>query len=155
MRKKIIALMTTVSMFLFTSCSSVDGRDDSSENTPVVLTVQPKIKQEEIVKEKPVFQQGHGSWYGKEFHGKRTSSGEKFDMNKLTAAHKKLPFGTVLEVTNLNNGKKVVVTVNDRGPASKKRVLDLSQSAFGRISDTEVGIIPLEIRVLSVPKEKS
>jgi rare lipoprotein A len=69
------------------------------------------------------------SWYGDEFHGRPTSSGEIFDMTALTAAHKNLPFGTILEVTNLANGKKVSVRVNDRGPFVEDRELDVSKAA--------------------------
>lgn len=69
------------------------------------------------------------SWYGDEFHGKPTSSGEIFDMNAFTAAHKTLPFGTMLEVTNLANGKKTIVRVNDRGPFVDDRELDVSKAA--------------------------
>lgn len=77
---------------------------------------------------------GHASYYADKFHGRRTASGEKFDMNKLTAAHKKLPFGTKIRVTNEANGKSVVVTVNDRGPFVKSREIDLSKKAFMTIA---------------------
>jgi rare lipoprotein A len=76
---------------------------------------------------------GIASFYGKEFHGKRTASGDVFDMHKLTAAHRKLPFGTRVRVTNLENGRSVVVRVNDRGPFVKGRIIDLSYEAARRI----------------------
>src|SRR4030042_5130332 len=68
---------------------------------------------------------GQASWYGKKFHGNKTASGELYDMFKYTAAHKTLPLGTIVEVTNLENGKKVKVTINDRAPFVKDRILDL------------------------------
>ncbi|TAH46038.1 MAG: septal ring lytic transglycosylase RlpA family protein, partial [Treponema sp.] len=73
--------------------------------------------------------EAYASWYGEEFQGRPTSSGELFDMNAYTAAHKTLPFGTMLEVTNLDNGKKVTVRVNDRGPFVEDRELDVSRAA--------------------------
>lgn len=86
------------------------------------------------------------SYYGADFHGKPTSSGEIFDMNALTAAHKTLPFGTLLEVTNLANGKRVTVRVNDRGPFVENREIDLSQGAAERIGMLERGIAKVSIR---------
>lgn len=72
---------------------------------------------------------GVASWYGRDFHGKKTASGERFSMKELTAAHRTLPFGTILKVTNLSNNQSVQVRVNDRGPFIKSRVLDLSYAA--------------------------
>ncbi|HBF12414.1 MAG TPA: septal ring lytic transglycosylase RlpA family lipoprotein [Deltaproteobacteria bacterium] len=72
---------------------------------------------------------GRASWYGGKFHNRKTANGEKFDKKDLTTAHRTLPFGTLLEVTNLANEKSVVVRVNDRGPFIKKRILDLSHRA--------------------------
>lgn len=75
------------------------------------------------------YQVGRASWYGKHFHGRKTASGERFDMFQLTAAHKQLPLGTYVKVTNLNNGRWVVVKVNDRGPVPNSRIIDLSYGA--------------------------
>jgi rare lipoprotein A len=72
---------------------------------------------------------GTASWYGKQFHGKTTASGEDFDMFEFTAAHRKLPLGTFVKVTNLKNGKWIIVRVNDRGPYVGNRIMDLSYSA--------------------------
>jgi rare lipoprotein A len=72
----------------------------------------------------------HASYYANKFNGKRTANGERFDNNKLTAAHRKLPFGTKVRVTNLRNGKSVIVKINDRGPYSRGREIDLSSRAF-------------------------
>lgn len=88
---------------------------------------------------------GYASWYGKEFHGKKTASGEIFNMNALTAAHRKLPFGTYVLVTNLSNNKKVIVRINDRGPFYKKRIIDLSKKAAEKIGLTKVGKVKIEI----------
>jgi len=75
------------------------------------------------------YQLGLASWYGKFFQGKTTASGEPFDENQLTCAHRTLPMGSVLKVTNLQNNKSVIVTVNDRGPVPESRVIDLSYAA--------------------------
>lgn len=80
------------------------------------------------------YQVGLASWYGKQFHGRTTASGEDFDMFELTAAHKQLPLGTYVKVTNLKNGKWIIVRVNDRGPYVGNRIMDLSYSAARMLS---------------------
>jgi rare lipoprotein A len=85
------------------------------------------------VETKP-YQVGNASWYGKQFHGRTTASGEDFDMFELTAAHRRLPLGTFVKVTNLRNGKWIVVRVNDRGPYVSNRIMDLSYSAARMLS---------------------
>ena len=95
-----------------------------------------------------VVDQGRASWYGKQHHGKKTASGERFNANALTAAHKTLPFGTQVRVTNLNNGRHVMVTINDRGPFSHKRVIDLSQAAASEIGLVRAGVAPVKIEQL-------
>lgn len=77
----------------------------------------------------PPYQVGKASWYGKRFHGKPTASGERYDMYDLTAAHRRLPLGTLVRVTNLKNGDAVVVRINDRGPVYRSRIIDLSYEA--------------------------
>lgn len=77
--------------------------------------------------------EGMISYYADKFHGRRTASGQVFDKNAMTAAHRSLPFGTKVEVTNLANGKSVVVTINDRGPYAEDRILDLSPAAARKI----------------------
>ncbi|HEY1526865.1 MAG TPA: septal ring lytic transglycosylase RlpA family protein [Candidatus Angelobacter sp.] len=79
--------------------------------------------------ERKPYQIGAASWYGKQFHGKTTASGEDFDMFEFTAAHRKLPLGTFVKVTNLKNGRWIIVRVNDRGPYVGNRIMDLSYSA--------------------------
>ena len=79
-------------------------------------------------------QVGQASWYGPGFHGKRTASGQAFDSTRLTAAHRSLPLGTKARVTNLGNGKAVEVTINDRGPHCRGRILDLSRAAAKQLA---------------------
>lgn len=90
-------------------------------------------------------EKGTASWYGLKFHGRRTASGQRFDMHGLTAAHPSLPFGTLLEVRNVRNGKTVIVRVNDRGPFSKNRILDLSFAAAREIGLVLSGTAPVEL----------
>jgi rare lipoprotein A len=91
---------------------------------------------------------GLASWYGQQHQGRPTASGEAFDMNQLTAAHRTLPFGTRLRVTNVENGKSVVVRVNDRGPHVPGRVLDLSFRAAQALGITDAGVARVEVVVL-------
>ncbi|TFF22088.1 septal ring lytic transglycosylase RlpA family protein [Jiella endophytica] len=91
---------------------------------------------------------GNASYYGKRFHGRRTANGERFNMNAMTAAHKSLPFGTKVRVTNRRNGKSVVVRINDRGPYAHGRVIDLSRAAASRIGMLNSGTAPVKIDVL-------
>ncbi|MEM9390958.1 MAG: septal ring lytic transglycosylase RlpA family protein [Bacteroidota bacterium] len=94
------------------------------------------------------YEKGKASYYADKFKGKPTASGAKYMPNKLTAAHKKLPFGTVVKVTNLKNGKSVKVTINDRGPFVKGRIIDLSKAAAKKIDLIKDGVVDVEIRVL-------
>jgi rare lipoprotein A len=91
---------------------------------------------------------GMASYYAKKFHQRTTASGERFDNYAMTGAHKTLPFGTDVRVTNLNNGKSVTVRINDRGPFVKGRIIDLSRAAFSQIGDLDKGVAKVEIRVV-------
>ena len=95
------------------------------------------------------YQIGIASWYGREFQGRLTASGEPFDMNKYTAAHRTLPFGSVILVTNLENGKKIQCIVNDRGPFKKNRILDVSYKAAKDLDMLTKGEAKVGITVLS------
>lgn len=110
------------------------------------LSVENEIK--EAVEKAADVSSGVVSWYGGKFHGRKTASGDKYDKNELTAAHKTLPFGTKVKVTNTRNGKSVIVEINDRGPFVKSRVLDLSQAAFSEIGHTNTGVMHVEYEVL-------
>ncbi len=93
-------------------------------------------------------QRGLASWYGQKFHGRHTSSGEIYNMHAMTAAHKTLPLGTWVQVTNLSNGKKVTVRVNDRGPFVRGRIIDLSFAAAKKLGMVGPGTAPVEIVAL-------
>lgn len=91
---------------------------------------------------------GKASYYAKKFEGRRTANREIFSNNELTAAHKKLPMGTVVRVTNLGNGKSVDVRINDRGPFVKGRIIDLTERAFLEIADKKLGLVDVNVRIL-------
>ncbi|MCL6543859.1 MAG: septal ring lytic transglycosylase RlpA family protein [Bryobacteraceae bacterium] len=94
---------------------------------------------------------GIASWYGHPYHGRRTASGEIYDMEKLTAAHRTLPFGTWVEVTNLDNRKRVRVRITDRGPFVDGRIIDLSLAAAREIDMVRAGIVKVRVQVVSGP----
>lgn len=101
-------------------------------------------------------QEGLASWYGPDFHGKPTSSREIYNMYDMTAAHKSIPFGTYVMVTNLNNGKSIIVRINDRGPFIKGRIIDLSYAAANMLDMVGPGVAPVKIEILEmVPSQQS
>ncbi|HEX9769158.1 MAG TPA: septal ring lytic transglycosylase RlpA family protein [Kiloniellales bacterium] len=91
---------------------------------------------------------GVASWYGDGFHGRTTASGEPFDMNALTAAHPSLPFGTMVRVTNLANGRWIVVRINDRGPFKKRRIIDVSRHAAEHLGFLRAGLAKVRVEVI-------
>ena len=96
-------------------------------------------------------ERGLASWYGPNFHGEKTSSGEPFDMHQLSAAHKTLPLPAWVEVTHLESGRSLTVRVNDRGPFKPGRIIDLSYAAARALGITEQGVAPVEVRALRGP----
>lgn len=97
-------------------------------------------------------EEGMASWYGHPYHGRPTTSGEIYDMEKLTAAHRTLPLGTRVQVTNLANGREVQVRINDRGPFVEDRVIDLSRAAARRIAMLGPGTARVRLRVVALPE---
>jgi rare lipoprotein A len=110
-------------------------------------TPQARTKSQGTQAQPKPYQVGVASWYGKAFHGRATASGEDFDMFELTAAHKELPLGTWVKVTNLRNGKWIVVRVNDRGPYVGKRILDLSYAA-ARMLEMNRGLTKVRLDIV-------
>ncbi len=99
-------------------------------------------------------QDGISSYYAKRFNGRKTASGERYRHTALTAAHRTLPFGTKVKVTDKSTGKSIVVEINDRGPYHGNRILDLSGGAATQLGITKQGVCDIELKVLSVPKPK-
>jgi rare lipoprotein A len=95
-------------------------------------------------------EKGDASWYGPNFQGKTTANGETFDQNQLTAAHRHLPFNTIVRVTNLTNGKSVEVRINDRGPYDDGRIIDVSSAAADILDMKKAGVVPVEIEIIQL-----
>jgi rare lipoprotein A len=104
----------------------------------------PELKKAEV---------GLASWYGAECHGNLTASGEIYDMNGFTAAHRTIPLGSLVKVTNLRNHRSVIVRVNDRGPGIEDRVIDLSLSAARQLGYVHAGLTPVEVEVVQMTSE--
>jgi rare lipoprotein A len=96
-------------------------------------------------------QEGIASWYGGKHHGGPTASGERFDKNAMTAAHRTLRMNSRVRVTNKRNGRSVVVRINDRGPYTKGRIIDVSEAAARQLGMIERGIVPVRVEVMSIP----
>ena len=99
----------------------------------------------------PYYETGIASWYGPGFHGNLTANGEVYDMNGISAAHKTLPFGTIVRVVDLETGRSIVVRINDRGPFVEGRIIDLSKGAAEKLGMVERGIIQVGLRIVRRP----
>ncbi len=124
--------LTTISAFSFAAAT---GQTTAARRTPGAATVAAIHH---------LFAVGKASWYGLQFQGRKTATGEKFDMNEFTCAHRSLPLGSWIRVTNLRNHKSVVVRVNDRGPVSGDRIVDLSYAAAHAVGMNGIGKVKLE-----------
>jgi rare lipoprotein A len=130
-RYSVLAVGLLLSATLATGCSPFKSGGGDPRDGGVVST-----------------QKGEASFYADAFHGRKTASGEHFDMHGMTAAHRKLPFGTRVRVTNLNNGRQVVVRINDRGPYAGGRVIDVSHAAARKLDMMGAGVVPVKVEVL-------
>ena len=110
----------------------------------------PRVDSEKPPRARGFVQKGMAAWYGDKFNGRKTASGERFNMHKLTAAHRTLPFNTLVKVTNLNNKASVVVRINDRGPFVRNRIIDLSRAAARKIGLDRSGTAPVRIELAEV-----
>ena len=150
---------TTVSATHSVSDTSAITDEDIPEAEPFVqsdrqYTVLGK-KYTVLAKAKNFKQVGLASWYGNDFHGRKTASGEKYDMHELTAAHKTLPIPCYARVTNQENGKSVIVKINDRGPFHSSRILDVSKSAAAQLGMLQKGTIKIKLEVISSADQKN
>ena len=117
--------------------------------TPALLT-----PDEPVATERADLLRGHASWYGGVFNGRKTASGERFDMNALTACHPTLPFGSLVRVVNMRNKHTVVVRINDRGDLiDEGRIIDLSKAAAERLSMTQSGLAKVKLEVISLGRD--
>ena len=127
-------------------------RSTAAEAQPRPGATSPKRSQQTDSLAPSIYtEEGNASWYGAPFHGRKASNGEIYDMNKLTAAHRTLPFDSIVRVTNLNNGKSTTVRITDRGPFVDNRIIDLSRAAAQEIESIGPGVVAVRIEVLSGP----
>jgi rare lipoprotein A len=119
-----------------------------SATPPAGLPVPKKNKTAPAPAPSGYTEEGNASWYGVPFHGRRASNGEIYDMYKLTAAHRTLPFETMVRVTNLNNGMSTIVRITDRGPFVDNRIIDLSLAAAREVDSVGAGVVPVRMEVL-------
>ncbi len=121
----------------------------ATDNQQSKQTVQPNPIVERV---KSFNQTGLSSWYGRQFHGRKTANGEIYNMHGMTAAHRTLPLNCYIRVTNKSNGKSVIVRVNDRGPYHGNRVLDLSHAAASKLGFVSNGVANVKIERIPAPK---
>ena len=141
---KALALVAVVGLL---ACASAAAGPSLSQNPG--LKDHRQAARLHAAMQKGASQAGIASWYGGKFHGRRTANGEVYNMNGLSAAHKTLPFGTVVRVHNLDNGRIIDVRINDRGPFIKKRILDLSKGAAKKIGLIGAGVANVELSLVS------
>ncbi|WP_299426491.1 septal ring lytic transglycosylase RlpA family protein [uncultured Meiothermus sp.] len=125
---------------------------DPAEETPPWVFIRPPAAPEEPAPLPPSvrsIQQGWASWYGPRFHGRLTANGERFNKFHMTAAHRTLPFNTRVRVTNLQNGRSIVVRINDRGPFIRGRIIDLSFEAARQLGMHRQGVIQVKVEILN------
>jgi len=143
--KKYLIIPTSVMILVLSSCSSSIRFSSAKNHINTFEGSTTETNNNSLDKLRAIT--GIASYYADKFDGRITANGEKFDQKKLTAAHKTLPFGTVLTVKNLDNGKTVNVRVNDRGPFVKNRVIDLSKAAAKKLEMINAGLANVEIRI--------
>jgi len=133
-REHLVGWATMAAAMVLAGCSTAPERRPPGPDAPPLAKPRPLE-----------LGRGMASWYGPGFHGKRTASGERFDMNDLTAAHRTVPFGTRVRVRNMDNGREVVVRINDRGPRVPGRVIDLSKAAAAALELLQAGEAPVTL----------
>ena len=136
-------LLVSVILFLVAACASTPPADKKDSS----YTVSGK-RYYPLSSSDGFSQRGLASWYGHEFHGRRTANGERYNMYGRTAAHKTLPFDTYVQVTNRRNGKRTVVRINDRGPFVRGRIIDLTYTSARELGMVEDGVVPVHIQAL-------
>jgi rare lipoprotein A len=136
-----------IGLWASAGCRSDRSNEQNPQQSPDQVSVPKETRHKEV---------GEASWYGPGFHGQETASGETFNQKQLTAAHPSLPMGTKATVTNLDNGKKVDVTINDRGPAAKEdRAIDLSSAAANKLDMKKDGTAQVKIETKSTKKTRA
>ncbi len=143
MRRRIaetLAVILSVASIGAGAASGPSSLEAATVTKPVVTTAQAKTQKTQKPANPKPYQVGTASWYGEYFQGKETASGEPYDMNDFTAAHTTLPLGTYVRVTNLTNGKAVILRINDRGPYVDNRIIDVSYNAARALGFKDRGV---------------
>ena len=141
-------VLLVAALLSVTACGTASNRPFHLRDSDALSSSTPDSTQSNASPHGPEEIQGLASFYGRRFEGKRTASGERFDRHALTAAHRTLPFGTRLQVTNLGNQKSVIVRVNDRGPQTHERLIDVSYAAARALGMIASGLARVQIKVL-------
>ena len=139
MNKFANAVLSILLLAMLAGCASITQSDSGVSAAPTGVLAS-------VFADPPEY--GQASFYSAKYQGRITASGERFDQNAATASHRTLAFGRRVRVTNTDNGRAVVVTINDRGPFIKGRVIDLSRSAFAEIADPALGLVPVKVELL-------
>jgi rare lipoprotein A len=148
-------VLNAVALAASVSLSMAASAPTSSDYLSSHPTSKPDVAQKKPVKSVKVSEVGKASWYGEDFDGKPTASGEPYDMYELTAAHRTLPLGTWVKVTNLRNHRWVVVRINDRGPVPTDRIIDLSYSAARMLNMSAQGLARVRVDIVTPPAATS
>ena len=159
--KRTIILLAIV--VLFFSCGKSYVLEDDPIKEPVKKTVKKDDLKHQKISETPLAkdftikkgfrEEGTASWYGPNFHGKWTASGKKYNMNKLSCAHKFLPMGTKVKITNIDNDRSIIVEVEDRGPYVYGRIVDLSKKAAKKLDVISKGLAHVKLKVIALPEK--
>ena len=153
MQKRILAVSLSAALVFFAGVAHAKTKKEVRSHFKGIELYAPPPAEIELEIESEPDLVGLVSWYGPGFHGRRTASGERYNMNAMTCASRNLPFGTMLELTNLSNGEKAVVRVNDRGPFYRHRILDLSLAAAKKLGFHRKGQTKVAVREISVDTE--
>ena len=148
MKLQSIIIIAPITLLLF-ACAMSSREDVQINDTTFDIFDSPSPAQKQSIE---YSEQGLASYMADELHGKKTASGETYNMRVLTAAHKHLPFGTIVQVRNLKNRKTVQVTINDRGPFVKDRIIDVSFEAAKQLEFVNEGVVLVEINILKMGK---
>ncbi|WP_232569001.1 septal ring lytic transglycosylase RlpA family protein [Photobacterium iliopiscarium] len=147
--------LSSVMLIVASGCASPEVAKEAviADTQRPVLIIKPveykkEVKPISVPTSKSKVIDGKASYYANMFQGRKTANGQIFDQGKLTAAHRTLPFGTKVKVTNINNHKSVIVTINDRGPFIRGRIIDLSSSAFKAIGNPRTGVLNVTMEIL-------
>ncbi|MCD6353754.1 MAG: septal ring lytic transglycosylase RlpA family protein [Proteobacteria bacterium] len=147
-------VIVLISLFTTIGCARIPAKPPTDKNAPPPYSVAGQIYYP-LCNASGYIEKGIASWYGEKFHGRKTSNGEIYNMYAKTAAHRILPFGTSVQVTNLTNSKKTTLRINDRGPFVKNRIIDLSYAGALEIGLIGPGTAPVEIKVLTLAKKQN